>query len=39
MRFEFTDPVPGREQVKIKDVVEEVERHTRGLSRREALAA
>lgn len=39
MKYSFRDPVPGDkiDQLKLKDVVEQVERHTRSLARKEDL--
>lgn len=39
LKYSFRDVLPGdkMEQVKLKDVVEQVERHTRGLARKEEL--
>jgi large subunit ribosomal protein L53 len=40
LKYQFRDPVPGQkeEDVKLKDVVEQVERHSRRLKRKEELA-
>jgi large subunit ribosomal protein L53 len=39
LKYQFRDPVPGQKEegVKLKDVVEQVERHSRGLQRKEEL--
>jgi len=39
LKYQFRDPVPGQKEegVKLKDVVEQVERHSRGLKRKEEL--
>ena len=40
LKYQFRDPVPGQKQdtVKLKDVVEQVDRHSRALKRKEELA-
>lgn len=38
LKYQFRDPGPENEEgVKLKDVVEQVERHSRGLKRKEEL--
>ena len=41
LKYQFQDPVAGQKEegTKLKDVVEQVERHSRGLKRKEELTS